>query len=446
MSGAGQDQAGVSAVGGGRAGARAWRVLRGGHVYGIADTGLSSLGNLAVNIVVARSATTDDYGVFAVTMLTGIIAVGVARALFAEPLVLRYSAAPTPERRAAAEQGLGSAVQATILASPVLAVLLAGVLLASGAGARQAVGIALALAVILVALVAQDYLRFVSYSHERPRAAFLNSGAWTVALVGCLAVASLSSAELPGWGFILLWGSTALAGAVTGLVIHRLRVRPVGLRGWFSRHGRLARRLLMDFALLQATAEAATLLVAMTAGAGNAGLIRKAQIPLAPVVVMTNGIVVVTQPALVRTVSRGGGLTSLRRRAWLVGGVVAMSALALSLLVWALPEDLMASVVGDDWAQARRLVPILGVYFALGGLAGCLGVALRAAGRLPEQLRVRYVLAPLTLGLVFVGATTAGATGAVLALAFSLLLTAVAWAWLLQRYDVVAPAEGGGAP
>jgi len=184
----------------------------------------------------------------------------------------------------------------------------------------------------------------------------------------------------------------------------------------------------------------------MTAGAGNAGLIRKAQIPLAPVVVMTNGIVVVTQPALVRTVSRGGGLTSLRRRAWLVGGVVAMSALALSLLVWALPEDLLASVVGDDWAQARRLVPILGVYFALGGLAGCLGVALRAAGRLPEQLRVRYVLAPLTLGLVFVGATTAGATGAVLALAFSLLLTAVAWAWLLQRYDVVAPAEGGGAP
>lgn len=395
---------------------------------GIADAGISSLGNLATNILAARTLQLGHFGLFSITMLIGIICVGISRSLCGDPLTLLHSAAPEKERRQAVRQVCGAALLGAAAAFPLLVALVTGVMVVSRGDLATGLHLGLALGLVLPALVGQELLRAVAYSMGRPATAFANSLAWTLLLVAALLLVRPTTAPV----FIILWGATALGGLLVGMVLNKVRPRLTSPRSWFSGTRQVSRKLLLDFGLTQVTAEGSIVLISMIAGAAEAALIRKGQIPLTPVIVLTNGMIAMAQPALVRQVAAGRSIQSLRAMVYKLGGAALLTSVLLGVLVGLLPGWLMVEIVGQEWDEARRLVPVLALYLGVGALAGAQGVALRALGRLGGQLRLRFVLTPISLLLVFLTAF-GGALWATIGLCTSLLCVALAWAWLLSR-------------
>lgn len=407
---------------------RAWAL----RSVGVVDAGVSSLGNLAVSVAAARALSLGDFGLVSVTVLTGIITVGVARAFWGDPFTLRFSGAPPDRRAAAAREVVASATAGMILVVPVIGLIVGTVALLSGAGPLTAFALGVSLAVVAPFLALQDVARQVSYSMGRPLFALANSTIWTVTLVGVLAAHLMTGGAMPPWAYVLVWGGTAGLGAITGLLCLRILPRIENPLSWIRSHARLLRRLVGDYALTQVTSETSIVLISALAGAAEAGLIRKAQIPLAPLVIMTSGIIAVTQPALVRRVAEGQTLPELRAFAYKLGLATVAVAVALGVGVALIPESFMRHLVGEDWAQARALVPLLAFYLGLGSLAACQGITLRAFDRIGEQVRLRLALLPVILLVVGLGAKFGAFTAAV-ALCVSLMGVCVAWAVLLGR-------------
>lgn len=408
---------------------------------GIADAGVSSLGNLATNVIAARSLLLGEFGTFAITMLIGIIVVGVSRSLCGDPLTLLHSADAPDEQRRAFARVVGAAMLGALAAFPLLVAVVTGVVVASRGQLMTGLHLGMALAVVAPLLVGQELLRAIAYTSGRTTTAFCNSLTWTVLLVLGLLVLPVRTAPT----LILLWGLTAGAGMMVGLAMNKLRPVPTSPRRWFRGSSHISKKLVLDFSLTQVTAEFSVVLISMIAGAAEAGLIRKAQIPLTPVIVVTNGIIAMAQPALVRRVAAGGA-QQLRPMAYKLGLAAGACSVALGALVTLLPSRLMREVVGENWADARPLVPILAVYLGLGALGGCQGIALRALDRIGGQLKLRFLLTPVSLTLVFLCAM-GGAQWAALGLVASLICVDVAWAWLLHK--PIAPRraspEGGSS-
>lgn len=404
---------------------------------GIFDAGISSIGNLAVSIAAARALSLDDFGLVSVTVLTGIITVGVARSFWGDPFTLRSSGLAASERARDATQAVTSACAITLLVAPLIGAIMTAVALLSGADSWTAFALGASLAAVAPLLILQDVARQISYGTDRPVSALGNTVAWTAILVAALAVPLATGRALPSWLYVLFWGMTAGLGAAVGFALLRIMPRLANPLPWIRQHAKLVRRLVSDYALTQVTSETSIVLISILAGAAEAGLIRKAQIPLAPLVIMTSGIIAVTQPALVRRVAGGAGLPELRRFAYQLGFACIALSLMLGLAVAAVPESFMQHLVGHDWAQARVLVPILALYLGLGALAACQGITLRAFDRIGEQVRLRLILLPVILVAVASGASFGALTAAV-ALCVSLLSVCLAWAALLAR---PAPSE-----
>lgn len=413
---------------------RAWPVRRAlSPALGILDSGISSIGNLLVSVVAARALDLRDFGLFSIGLVIGLMTVGMWRAMHSEPLVLSYAAADLPTRNDAARRALGSSLTSSLLSAPVPFALAFVVCVSAGAQGTTALWLALGLVVTLPALVAQDYVRFASYVFGRPGWAVVNSGVWTGSLGAMLVGLWYLADETPApVAYLVVWGSSAAAGAaVAGFGLH-LAPRFRGWRAWYREQRELIRRLLWDWGLLQVSAEGSSLILASIGGASASGVLRKAQIPLAPVPVMTNGVTSIIQPLFVRHVARGQTLKELRNNAWRIGGALLAAALVWGIVVYSAPVDWVRLLVGDDWDTARRLVPWLTAYLGLGALAASLGVALRAAGYLAHQVRTRQALLPVTLALVVLGSYVAGAQGAVIALTTSVALVVAAWVTMLE--------------
>lgn len=407
---------------------------------GTLDAGVSSIGNFAISIAAARKLSLPEFGMVSISMLTGIMVVGFSRALFGDPLTLTYSAASATERQRAAGRAMSASLTGVLLISPMLALLLSVIVLVSGGDSSTALWLGLSLASVAPALVAQELLRAVAYSGGRPLAALLSSLSWTVTLIASLVAFELAHINLSMTGYVGVWGASAVAGAAVGMILNRVVPRLGGLKIWYSNHAQLSKKLLADFALTAVTAEGAFVLISMISGATQAGLLRKAQVPLAPIAILTTGIMVIAQPALVRRVAVGGKVREIRNLAYKLGAAAAGAAFLLGIVVAFLPESLMQQIVGQDWATARPLAPLLALYLGLGAVAACQGVALRALDRLGDQVRLRLFLTPVILVIVCASATV-GAEGAAIGLCTSLIVVVAGWAWLLARPRTVALAR-----
>ena len=60
--------------------------------WGVADQGMSSLTNFAVNIYIARELGAVEYGAFALAFVTYAFALNASRGLATDPLMVRFSA------------------------------------------------------------------------------------------------------------------------------------------------------------------------------------------------------------------------------------------------------------------------------------------------------------------------------------------------------------------
>ncbi|WP_029430301.1 hypothetical protein [Blastococcus sp. URHD0036] len=398
---------------------------------GLADSAVSSIGNLGVSVLAAHLCSLTGFGVFATAMLVLLLATMAARSGHGEALVLRIrdgGASPadvqdstTSVVRLSGALGGGIAVLATVVGFV--------------AGFGEGLTTVLVAAAALPLLCLQDHLRWIEYARGASQHALVNNALWTGTSLGALAAAAAVvphpvSAPL----CLAAWAAGTIPGIAYGLRRTGVSLTPALRPGWLQRNRRLATPLFLDFTLTQATAQGATLVIAALAGPLDMAAIRKGQIWLGAAAVATTGLLAALQPLLAQRAAVQGHAATVRLGTLL--GLAGMAGLLLyGLVVALLPGDLARVLVGEGWDEARPFVWPLAVQAAAGLLGGCWGLSLRVTGRLAAQVRWRTVLGPLSLVVVAVVTAGAGAVAGTWALAAVAAGTTAVWGVLLATAD-----------
>lgn len=390
--------------------------------WGIADQAVSSLTNLLLAVVVARSVSVRSFGAFGVGFGAYALALGASRAIVGEPMGIRHSASSPEMGRRALAQGVGAALALGILAGAVTAL----VALALGGS----LGLLLStLAVSLPGLLVQDAWRYGFVAIGEPRKALVNDLIWAAAqvvLIGML----LSAWEPTVAGIVLAWGAAASLAA--GFGVFQAGVVPaVGqARRWLGRHDDLWPRLLGEFGAMTGTWQVTMMLIGGIAGLTAVGSLRAAQTLLGPLNLVFLSIPLVALPELSRLLVR-------RPRAVLpvsasIGGGLALLALLGGAALWAVPDWLGRELLGESLVPARSVLLPVTIFLASTGVNIGAILGLRSLGAADRSMRVRVATAPVLVTAGVVGAVLDGAFGAAVGLAAANWLAAIAWWWQLS--------------
>jgi len=378
----------------------------------MADQGVSSLSNVVVSIIAARSLSSDGFGAFGLAVVVCLLAQGTCRALIGEPLLSRFSATGTEVRRELVPDILGAAL---VLSIPG-AVLAAAAAPAVGGPAGSAL---LALAPVLPLVLLQDTWRYV-FIIDRPGAALAADLVWMVAVFAVLPFAP--DGVGPAW-FVTAWGATAGLGAVAGMVLgHASLGRPRPL-AWFSANRDMGSRFLGEFATGQAVGQVVLVAVGAISGLTALGAVRAAQVIYGPLNTVHQGIYL----ALVPEGARAADATHLRRL--MAKASIALSGIAAGwmFVVLLVPDSWGTALFEETWNEAADLMLPMGLAMIAGSAAtgGFAGVRALGAARESLRARLRTVGPQLVLPL---GGTALGA-GVGYAVGFGLghLISAAIW-------------------
>ena len=183
------------------------------------------------------------------------------------------------------------------------------------------------------------------------------------------------------------------------------------------------------------------LVIAAVAGPAALGLVRLAQLPLAPLQVITTGSLGFLQPTMVVRVRNRQSSSALRMGLTTLLILTAL-AVVIGFIVLVIPESFMTHLLGPAWSEARLIV-VPATLTAVGSVvAASTGPYLRAEGLLGFEVRWKSVAGPVALIVVLSGTLAYGAIGGAFGQAVGTLLFAVAIAW---KAIVVGRAARGGA-
>jgi O-antigen/teichoic acid export membrane protein len=385
--------------------------------WGLADQALSSLTNFAVGVMVARSVSARDFGVFSLIFATYLIALGVSRALSSEPLVVRYSGVdPASWRNATAA---ATATAGALGFAGGLACLLLGLWTRGEAGAGL-----LALGVTLPGLLVQDCWRFAFAAAGRLRAAFMNDLIWALAMLPALAA-------LTGYGetrlslLVFAWGGSATLAGIAGAFQAGIPAALGSVRRWLVEERRLSLPYLGEFMALSGSTQLSFYAIGAVAGLQAAGALRAGQILLGPLNVLFMGTSMFAIPEGVRQLNASSShLLRLTRRLsfGLAGGALFWSA-AVSFL----PVAVGTAMLGPTWPAARAVVIPMGLIMMGSGIANGANLGLRSLGAAKHGLKARLCVTPLSVAGGVIGAALGAAPGAALGLAASSVVASVIW-------------------
>ncbi len=384
---------------------------------GLADQFVYSASNFGLTVLVARSATPDEFGSFSLLFAGYLIAICVLRGLTSETQIVRYSAVTQERWRMGATAGAGASVAfGTIF----------GLLIATGGviagGTAHSLGIALG--GLLPFLALQDNLRYAALASGRPSAALFNDIIQGLGQFALAAILLMRGAASPTT-LVLCWGIGACLGAAVGSYSLGVRPRLRSTRSWLREHGDLAYRYAADALASQGSYQAVAYVVTATAGLVAAGALRGAQTVFGPPASLIQGVQSAIVPELVRTHSHSP--PRMRSQAYLVGAGLSLVGLVWSVAILLLPDRVGTEILGPTWHHVEPLL----IYFAIAQVAAGLRigptVGLRALGNARRTLSARVHSTVLGLLLAVIGAVWAGALGVAIATAISAPLQAAIW-------------------
>ncbi|MFC9692438.1 hypothetical protein ACFTSF_28075 [Kribbella sp. NPDC056951] len=387
--------------------------------WGLADQALSSLSNLAVGVVVARSSSVADFGVYALAFGGYTIALNVSRAVATEPLAVRHS---TDGRTPAWERAVRAST-ATALLLGFLG-LLVGLAIALFPGMPSR-GVLIAFAVTLPGLLLQDAWRWAFFVVGDGYKAFLNDLIWLLsmlAIFGGLYLTDTASA----FSLTFAWGLGAVIAAVAGRFQTGLAPRRQLIREWVRRNWDLTPKYVGEMLAISGTIQVYMLGITAAAGLAATAGIRGAQVLLGPVNVLNQGIRMISVP------EAGRALRHSYRRLWLVGLAISLG-VGAGALAWGAVFLLLPPVVGREllgpgvWAQAHAvLIPVILLQAFGASNAGAFAI-LRALAAANRGLGVRLVSSVALVVCGVGGAFLAGASGAAWGLAGASFCTLLLW-------------------
>jgi hypothetical protein len=401
-----------------------WGPLQRRVGWGVADQALSSATNFGLTVAAARGLSREAFGAFGLAFTAYTFALGVARAIGGEPLLIRYSKIPESSWRSGVRESAGAVLMLGLVGT------VAGLIAGSFAGGplRSAF---FALAVVLPGLLLQDAWRFAFFASGRGRAAFMNDLVWAGVQFAALLILLVLAPSSSVGPLVLIWGGAATVAAAIGVL--QSRAPPAIGRSveWWRRQRDLVPRILGEFAAVSGASQAAIFGVGALAGLSAVGAIRGALMLMGPVNIVVLGMSLVAIPENVGLLKKS---VSALRRGTLVYSV-GLGALAATwgCLVLLVPASVGKAVLGETWTSARSA--LLGVILWQIGLAISVGpvASLRALAAIRRSLRVRLLVAPVLVAGALGGATLGGARGASLGLGITNLVAAAIW-WLnLER-------------
>jgi len=384
---------------------RPLRTARQRSVWAVADQILSSISNLLLGTVVARTVTADEYGAFAVGFASMAIALGISRGLSSDAFLARLKVG---ERERWAREA-SDAVSFVIAFGMVCSALVGAGGVLAGPTLRPVLW---AFAAILTLVLVQDVYRYVLIGGGQANLATLSDGALIAFLLVALALFGGQLDSAPR--LVVAWGVSAGLAALVGAAALRQAPTVRGVGAWWHRTRRLGARFATEFVLLSGSSQIVLFALAVTSGLVAAAALRGANVILGPAAIVTTGLVAAAIPEGRRLLVRG----DKRFRTLIIVLAAGLSAMTIAwgLVAYWLPIGVGRFLLGDTWLSARSIMPLLGL--AAGGTAASTGLmaGLRALQAASGSLRATVPLALLATAGGVVGGHFGGATGAVIGL------------------------------
>ncbi|HET9518173.1 MAG TPA: hypothetical protein VFO77_10635 [Actinoplanes sp.] len=366
---------------------------------------ISSVGNLAVSLAVARTGSVLDLGAFAVAFSVYALVAGLAQAAVTETVL-----ASAPDRETL-RNSARRVVSIGLFSS-------AGVILV-GAVLRLPYLVIVGLA--LPGMLLYDYVKTISLGISQPGRAFAQETVWTTVTLVALWL-GLSHA-LSAMAVFVVWAASGSVIGIVGAACVGYLVPP----GWRvrSRETRLAVSFGLDFLAGTGSAQIATTLLAGMAGVAVVGALRAGGTALGPVTLLMGTARPLLIPFLARTKEAASGARV--RAAVFSTAILLCAVIPLAGGVVVVPDVLGTAFLGDNWRAAQPLLAALAfeLVFATATAVAFAGHRVQRAGM--RTLLIRSVLAPLRVVGVVGAGMLFGAKGAATAMALMALIGLMVW-------------------
>ncbi|MBO0820814.1 MAG: hypothetical protein J2P26_08210 [Nocardiopsaceae bacterium] len=429
-------------VGGlGRGAARPWHLVRKAARrigWGIADQGMSSLTNFAVNIYIARTLGAQQYGAFSLAYVTYAFILNGSRGLSTDPLLVRFSGVDVPAWRRAVAASTGTAVVAGTISGLLV---VAAALLMHGP-TRLAF---LALGLTLPGLMLQDSWRFAFFALGKGARSFLNDAIWAAVLVPALVLLYYTGHASVLW-YLIAWGGAATVGALAGPLQARTLPRPRETWRWLSGHRDLGPRYLLEGTANAGSTQLRNYGVSIMLGLSALGYVQAASTLMGPFMVVFLGMGLVTLPEAARVLRKSPRHLPLFC-AGVSAGLAAAGVLWTIALMAALPHGLGQAMLGPIWRPTYPLVLPLAISIVGGCLAAGAGAGLHALGAARHSLNSMLQTSALYLVCGLGGTYLWQAQGTMDGAAVSGLVGAAVFWWhfavAFRAYNRAVTAPGG---
>jgi O-antigen/teichoic acid export membrane protein len=397
------------------------------------DQAIAGGSNVLIAVIAARLLSAASFGLFALVVLTYIVAQSVSRALICDPLLVHPLEA---------EERKGEVIGASCLLGLAVggAVLLVGVVVST---LNSSLGLALiVLGALLPLLVIQDLGRYLGFALERPSRALVLDTTWLLLLAVAVVPLFVTDTKSLAWLTAAWAGSGACAGLLTFVQHHGSQIR---LRlAWLRYTWGFSWRNLISYTAQQGGLLAAASAVGAIAGAAALGGLQGATLLLRPCVTVQIAVTAGTMGHVARAL---GVKATVRRYVRHASLLTTAAALVNSAVVLALPDGVGRAILGDTWEVAQPLLLAAGVQFVFlsvmaGPRAGLLGT--RAIRKI---LAIDILSTALVVASSIAGADINGALGALWGIAITQgVIAVVMWiAFLRHTPDrtakTAAPAE-----
>lgn len=358
-------------------------------VLGVLDQGVSSITNLALNIAVASTSSSETFGALGVAITLYLLEFGVISGAIVEP----YSVTE--------HDSAGDSTRHAVAASVAVGLLLAGAhLVAAALASGTLAAFLLAYAVATPGLVAQISGRGLLIGLGRTRVAFESNLIWAVVQLGGSALALETGSTL---GLFAAWAAGGWVSA--GYCLWHLRAGPriVAWRSWFRGRTRLAASWAGEQIAQQGMAQVAVFTLGAVAGLSAVSSYRGALQLTGPATVVVGGLRQVILPGAARRARAEDG--SLRRAITIVAFAFPAVSFVLVAPFLLLPDQVGGRVLGETWDGARAVLPWIIVMRMANTALAAFALGMRATHEYRATLYLRVLGGASTL----VAATAAGA-------------------------------------
>jgi O-antigen/teichoic acid export membrane protein len=390
--------------------------------WGVADQGMSSLTNFAVNVYIARELGAVQYGAFSLAYVTYSFALNASRGLATDPLLVRFSYTDLPTWRRAVASCTGTAAVVGLAAG---ACVLAAAMALSGS-TRLAF---LALGLTLPGLMLQDSWRFAFFARGRGFQAFLNDTVWAAALIPALLVLRATGHATVFW-CVFAWGAAATLAAALGPLQAWVVPRLSDVWEWLSKQRDLGFRYMAEGTANSAAGQLRNYGIGLALGLAAVGYVQAASTLMGPFMVVITGSGLIILPEATRIWRDSPG--RMPKYCLIISAGFTLLALAWGvILLVALPRGLGNGLLGHIWRPSYPLVlPTTLSIMGLCATSGA-GTGLHATGAARRSLRAAILTAVIYVACSLTGGLEGGAAGAVLGTAVATWLGAVVYWWQL---------------